>query len=44
MEKREEIKCSCGNDKFYAILIDGRGQFIELTCTKCGDTHEYGGG
>ena len=40
----EEVKCDCGNDEFCVSVDEGRGVFVELTCTKCSERQSYSGG
>ncbi len=40
----EEVKCNCGNDKFYVSVDERRGVSVELICINCGERQNYSGG
>ncbi len=44
-EINKDVKCDeCGNDTFYAKVIEGRGVEVTLKCTKYNQEQIYNGG
>lgn len=40
----DEVKCDrCGNNTFYAKVLEGRGVQVTLRCTKCDEEEIYSG-